>query len=144
MKKYLLILSCLAFGITCTNAQNIFRSSIANFSYPRSLVMTKDSGWVIGETIDRSNNFLNGHSRLSLLDKKGTLRATANLNFDSTDIGHIAKLLTDTSGNIYALGNFFIHCDVIVDNANVIYKFDKNLKLLWERKIFFERKNAQL
>ncbi len=139
MKKYLLILSCLAFGITCTNAQNTFRSSIANFSYPRSLVMTKDSGWVIGETIDRSNNFLNGHSRLSLLDKKGILKATENFNFDSTDIGHIAKLLTDTAGNIYALANFFIHCDIIVDNVNIVYKFDKNLKLLWERKIFFNQ-----
>ena len=141
MKKQLLSILLVAFIAVYANAQNTFRSSIANFSYPRSLVMTKDSGWVIGETIDRSNNFLNGHSRLSLLDKKGQLRTTANLNFDSTDIGHIAKLLTDTAGNIYALGNFFIHCDVIVDNANVVYKFDKNLKLLWEKKIFFNQES---
>ena len=130
MKKQLLYI-LIVFTAIYTNAQITFRSSIPNFSEPHSLAMKPDSSWVIGEHLIQGEAAL---SRITLLDKNGIVKKTVNI--DTMNLSYISRLLPDASGNIYALGIIMGDCDVISDELDAVFKFDKNLGLIWKKAIF--------
>ena len=135
-RKIILILCLLVYSFKITAQVNSFEASIPNFNIPSALVMTKDSGWIIGGWEDRKDV-----ANLIQLDKNGIVIRSNALDFQYKEMKYLVQMLTDSQGNIYTLSNQQEDCDVFhTDNFSWVFKFSKDLVLQWQKKVQINRK----
>ena len=126
MTKVIFTISLIFLIYTPLFAQNFWQRSLPNNTRPLSICPTYDSGWVLSQVND-----VTALGTIDLFDKKGNIINSHSLAGDSSHISFISRILTDSVNNIYALGNYENDCDVFKDHINVVFKFDKDLNLVW-------------